>query len=79
MILVEIITKGCIFTLSSLFSYLVERFEGAGRFLVNFNLSVCLEAGGTCYLDVVILQDAYLPTVPCDWSNRQTSKDGQFR
>lgn len=60
-------------------SYLVERFEGSGRFLVNFNLSVCLEPGTPCYLDVTILQDVYLPTTPCDWTTQLTSKDSKYR
>jgi len=37
------------------------------KYIVNLNISTCLESTGPCLTDTVVLKDAVLPKHTCDW------------
>jgi hypothetical protein len=45
----------------------VYNLGGEGKYIVNMNLSVCLEANAACQTNVQVLKNAVLPKLNCDW------------
>ncbi|XP_053398282.1 uncharacterized protein LOC128556671 [Mercenaria mercenaria] len=41
---------------------------GEGKYIVNMNISVCLEANAACQVNVQVLENAILPKLDCDWN-----------
>lgn len=38
------------------------------KYLINLDVSVCFESGGSCEISVPVLENAALPKADCDWS-----------
>ncbi|KAK3612536.1 hypothetical protein CHS0354_024513, partial [Potamilus streckersoni] len=55
--------------------YSIEDLPGKMEYLVNMNLSVCLEAKSACYLDAVIFDMAHLPKRICTWDQGYAIQD----
>ena len=52
-----------------LYSYKIENLNGARSFVVDLNISVCLEHDQPCVDNVAVLQKVLMPKVLCDWTN----------
>ena len=37
------------------------------KFIVNLDLSVCVETNGACLDDIVLFKDAAVPKILCNW------------
>ncbi|VDI41394.1 Hypothetical predicted protein [Mytilus galloprovincialis] len=48
--------------------YSVSDLEGKKKYLVNMNITVCLEPSGSCIFTWDILKNVYLPKLGCDWN-----------
>ncbi|XP_053400990.1 uncharacterized protein LOC123541000 [Mercenaria mercenaria] len=46
----------------------VYNLGGEGKYVVNLNISVCLEAHASCQTNVQVLENAVLPKLNCDWN-----------
>jgi hypothetical protein len=42
---------------------------GEGAYLINLNVSVCYEANSACHSEIIILDNALLPKMTCQWDN----------
>lgn len=38
------------------------------KYLIDLDVSVCFESGGSCEISVPVLEHATLPKADCDWS-----------
>ncbi|XP_060596420.1 uncharacterized protein LOC132750448 [Ruditapes philippinarum] len=47
----------------------VYNLDGEGKYILNMNVSVCLESDSICQTDVQVLSDAVLPKLECDWNS----------
>lgn len=48
--------------------------EGKKKYIVNMNITVCLEPSGSCIFTWDILKNVYLPKLGCDWNMNMTGK-----
>ncbi|VDI38371.1 SWI/SNF-related matrix-associated actin-dependent regulator of chromatin subfamily E, member 1 [Mytilus galloprovincialis] len=52
--------------------YSVSDLEGKKKYIVNMNITVCLEPAGSCIFTWFILKNVYLPKLGCDWNMNMT-------
>ena len=52
-------------------SFTIEDFHGERLYLVNLNVSFCLEAGEDCIRTVTVYRDTLLPKRVCPWDQNQ--------
>jgi hypothetical protein len=62
-----------------LFSYDIEDLKYKRQFVVNLQLSICLESNGPCLMTIPILDNAILPKSVCDWKSNFIDPGIQFK
>ncbi|XP_052071171.1 uncharacterized protein LOC127709609 [Mytilus californianus] len=55
--------------------YSVSDLDGKKKYIVNMNITVCLEPLGSCIFTWDILKDVYLPKLGCDWNTSMSGSD----
>lgn len=61
-----------------LFSYKIDSWDGSRTYVVDLNISVCLEYDQPCFQHVAVLRQTLMPKVLCDWTNGYFIK-GKFQ
>ncbi|XP_063447893.1 uncharacterized protein LOC134727441 [Mytilus trossulus] len=56
----------------------IENLESERKFLVDLEMSICLETNGTCEITVPVMISTALPKKPCDWKNDYVQTDFSF-
>ncbi|CAG2248496.1 unnamed protein product [Mytilus edulis] len=59
-------------------NYDIEDLKYKRQFLVNLELSICLESSGPCMITVPVLENAILPKSVCEWENNFIDPEFSF-
>ncbi|KAK6174798.1 hypothetical protein SNE40_013376 [Patella caerulea] len=65
------------FTLKKLVrvEFVIDDLSSEKKFLVNLNISVCLEANKPCLISIPVLTNARIPKLICDWDSTLALQD----
>ncbi|XP_052083535.1 uncharacterized protein LOC127720826 [Mytilus californianus] len=56
----------------------IENLEEERKFIVDLEMSICMETNGTCEITIPVLISTALPKAPCDWKNDYVQSDFSF-
>ncbi|XP_076089891.1 uncharacterized protein LOC143061777 [Mytilus galloprovincialis] len=56
----------------------IENLEAERKFMVDLEMSICMETNGSCEITVPVLISTALPKAPCEWKNDYVQADFSF-